>query len=305
MTRAGGEAVASWHLQQPEHPGFAGLRALRAETGADLVTLYASVNDVCGIANRPGYAEQFLPKFGYSVINAAAGCQSEFVLAHEIGHNLGAAHDRANHDRANSDSAPLAEYGYGYQQTELRPRFRDVMAYACPAGLDCPRVRFFSNPETRYSTIPTGKGDTSPEPANVARLVGETYPLVMSYGSLPEPAPFASFHITPTPFPYCDGSDFERTRYFPRIAWSVRGLEEISVRVGSPDGDEFVRNVDLFGSSQVPGWASPGMRFYLLGRSGEEWFELAVVTLAVVDAGCKEVRPSEPKFTQVGGEETV
>ena len=104
---------------------------LRLQTGADLVSLLITGGDCAGIAwvlNNPAGN----PNAAYS-ITAQNAANIYAVFAHEIGHNLG-----ANHDRANSGATPgLFPYSYGYQNTSAQPFFPDLMAYEC-AGAPCP-----------------------------------------------------------------------------------------------------------------------------------------------------------------------
>lgn len=69
----------------------------------------------------------------------------QYVLAHELGHIVGAEHDKAN---AHNNDIP---YAYGYQDPQNR--FRTIMAYDCPGETICPRVKYWSSATTKY-TIP-------------------------------------------------------------------------------------------------------------------------------------------------------
>jgi hypothetical protein len=68
-------------------------------------------------------------------------------IAHEIGHILGARHDRAV-DK-NDDPFP---YGHGHINGT---KWRDIMSYqkSCDG---CPRLPFWSNPRVSYKGDPTG-----------------------------------------------------------------------------------------------------------------------------------------------------
>ena len=65
---------------------------------------------------------------------------SDYALAHELGHNMGSAHDRAN------ASVPgISSYSYGYG---IEGSFGTIMSYFDP------QVGMFSNPATTCSTSP-------------------------------------------------------------------------------------------------------------------------------------------------------
>src|SRR5206468_12067967 len=68
-------------------------------------------------------------------------------IAHEVGHILGARHDRS----VDPNNAPFA-YGHGYINGT---KWRDIMSYE--QGCDgCLRIPFWSNPRVTYKGEPTG-----------------------------------------------------------------------------------------------------------------------------------------------------
>ncbi len=116
------------------------VHAIRNQYGADLVHLIVWNTDVCGIAYlmtnvSTGFAGS---GFGLTAFNCGG-----IVLAHELGHNMGLAHDR---DNAGSSSRC---FGYGYRTPNAQ--FRTIMAYA-PGT----RVPLFSNPGVSWGGFPMG-----------------------------------------------------------------------------------------------------------------------------------------------------
>ncbi len=141
----------------------------RQRYGADLVSLVriysVPENQTCGVAWLLGGGRSALDAssapFGLSVVSDSSGlqfpdngatCRDE-TLAHEIGHNMGLAHDRATAqgtDDTNSDGNPLdpEEYGrfadsFGYSTGSAAGNFYTIMAVPV-AGQTSYRV--FSNP---------------------------------------------------------------------------------------------------------------------------------------------------------------
>lgn len=119
---------------------------LRDAYQADFVVLLINNDQYCGLAWLMGnMSVAFAPNaFSVTFWDCATGYYS---FAHEIGHNMG-----SNHDRANANNAVFS-YSYGYQDPE--GEFRTIMAYNCPGG--CTRQNHWSNPHVNYSVFgPTG-----------------------------------------------------------------------------------------------------------------------------------------------------
>lgn len=131
---------------------------LRNQYKADLVALIVDNGGAyCGIAyvmaNGPRAS---FANYAFSV--TARDCVSNNTLTHELGHNMGDAHDRA------SGGSGVFPYSYGYR--DPIGKFRTIMAYACPT-VSCPRVKYFSNPTILINGRPAGI-DHRINPANSA-----------------------------------------------------------------------------------------------------------------------------------------
>ena len=94
-----------------------------------------------------------------------------FIVPHELGHNLGLAHDRAN----TPGFTPFRPYAYGYQEPG---QFYTIMAYPC---FMCQPIPYYSNPAVRFNGIPTGVADFADE----ARALRENIRYVSSYRGCP------------------------------------------------------------------------------------------------------------------------
>lgn len=153
-------------LQQPADGLLDEIHAARDLYQADLSALLIAQgsNNACGMAYQmmaldPAFANW---AFGVTALDypGDAFCGS-LTLSHELGHNLGNAHDRAH-----TPGDVLFPYSYGYQSPS--GAFRDIMSYNCPNG--CDRVNLWANPDVWYLGEPTGV-DFETDPANAADLV--------------------------------------------------------------------------------------------------------------------------------------
>lgn len=131
---------------------------LRDQHKADLVALIVdNRGNSCGIAyvmtNGPRAS---FASYAFSV--TARDCIANNTFAHELGHNMGDAHDRA--------TGGTGAYPYSYGYRDEIGKFRTIMAYGCPT-VSCPRVKYFSNPRLLYNGRPLGIDHTT-NPANSA-----------------------------------------------------------------------------------------------------------------------------------------
>lgn len=157
---------------------FAGLEDLRTTHGADQVVLLRQyVDEGCGLAwLLMGDVDD--ARYAYAVIHDGSKTDdsgyycSDLTYVHEIGHNLGSAHDRDN-----ADPTGIYDYSYGYQSPA--ESFRTVMAYNCPTG--CPRISYFSNPDVLYQGETTGVLYTETNSADNARTINQTRVAMANY----------------------------------------------------------------------------------------------------------------------------
>jgi peptidyl-Asp metalloendopeptidase len=99
-----------------------------------------------------------------------------YSFAHELGHLLGALHDK-NHAKS-EPGIPSYARGYQHLSENKGEQFRTIMAYRCntvPGIAPCPMIPYWSNPKVDYNKFPTGTVD-----ADNARWLndnGQLYPI--------------------------------------------------------------------------------------------------------------------------------
>lgn len=163
------------------------LRTARDQYGGDLVALVrdfrAPENDGCGIAwliggGQTSFTTASAP-FGYSVVSDGTDedesngnnyfCREE-SLVHELGHNMGQAHNEDN-----SDQSGVHPYSYGYRETSTTGFFT-VMAYAIEDSSQS-AIRHFANPAVTFANRPTGITNASDN----TRSLNLTMPVTVNF----------------------------------------------------------------------------------------------------------------------------
>ncbi|MCJ7693555.1 MAG: zinc-dependent metalloprotease, partial [Sedimentisphaerales bacterium] len=150
------------HLTDPNNEDLNSVHDLRDTYGADMVSMLVERDDAGGIA----WVMQTLgPEFedrAFSVVRCAQAAGYTNTFAHELGHNMGCAHD---HNNASVDG--LYDYSYGHRfYGDSTKQFITVMSY--PPGT-C--IRYFSNPNVIYDGQPTGQVEPVDKAADNARSI--------------------------------------------------------------------------------------------------------------------------------------
>lgn len=150
--------------------GNATIEGWRNTVQADLVTILSEASaGFCGLA----WLNPAAPQAYSSVVRSCAIDNLSFP--HEIGHNLG-----ARHDRFVDPSSVTTAYNFGY--VDLTARVRTVMAYnnACTdRGFNCTRVGYFSSASLSLNGRPLGA--TSGLQTDNARAISERAPTAANF----------------------------------------------------------------------------------------------------------------------------
>ena len=221
---------------------------IRDAKAADLVSLIIHrTTTSCGLG-RIGTPPRDTASF--SVVDRTCTA-TNLSFAHELGHNMGLMHDRAN-----TDSTGLTPYAYGYQDPD--GDFRTIMAYAagCPGG--CPRVPRFSNPDLTYNGKTTGfpLSDTARATSSAMTLNQSALMVANLRGQTTAPENLAvTEHTTSRDFDTSTEQAVNRTKNFAstdaRIYATLRvanftGLHTVQRRWYSPDGSLYASSATAY-----------------------------------------------------------
>src|SRR5688572_2576701 len=189
-TESGAYATDLARLRAPSDGHIDEVHALRNQYGADMVSMFFNDNAVCGVAYLMTTPAPTFESSAFSIVfwSCATG---NYSFAHELGHNMG-----SHHDRANAPQPGSYPYSYGYQNPTCNPAFRTIMAYNCPAP-GCTRRQYFSNPNVLYNGCPTGVDENAPNSAHNALSMNNTAPIVAAWRSGPAATP--TLTVTGTP----------------------------------------------------------------------------------------------------------
>ena len=125
---------------------------LRGAYSADMVSLWVEGGDYCGIANIMTDVEHSFASKAFSVV-ARSCATGNYSFGHELGHNMGARHDRY------VDNTNGSPYNYNHGYLNVADNWRTIMAYnnECDdAGVYCTRLQFWSNPDIDRARDPMG-----------------------------------------------------------------------------------------------------------------------------------------------------
>jgi len=159
---------------------FSAISSLRAQYGADLVSLVRPFDQPtagsCGVGWVSGGGGRTIitdGSYGYSVVSYGKDTHGSnyycdnYTFTHELGHNMGSAHDRAN---SSSSGAYSYSYGYGIEGT-----FGTIMSYINPT------IGKFSSPLLDCKGTPCGIASGKSNSADNAQSLNNTRSFIASF----------------------------------------------------------------------------------------------------------------------------
>lgn len=142
------------------------IQALRDTHKADLVAEISEVTGVCGIGYLMGTGAGGNQNNAFTV-TARSCAVGNLSFAHELGHNMGSAHNPEN------GSGGTYSYSFGHW---VNGSYRTVMSYVNPCTSGCTRHPYFSNPSVVFMNAPTGA-----ELRNNVRSINNTADSITAY----------------------------------------------------------------------------------------------------------------------------
>lgn len=240
----GDMGVALSRLQATNDGYMDSVHQLRNQYGADLVAMVNEDANYCGIAYVMQSESAGFAGWAFSVTYSS--CLSNQTLAHEIGHNQGDAHDRAN-----SNVAGTFPYSYGHRRCVTDGTgFRTIMSYSngCAGGT---RINNFSNPNVLYGGYATGISYEL-DPANSAdnaRSMNNTADTVAAFR--------AAAATTPPASPTALGASAVSSSQV-NLSWSDNATDESGFRIErSADGVGFTEIATV--GTNVTSYSSTGL----------------------------------------------
>jgi len=156
-----------------------GVHALRNTYAADFVSLWIQEPGLCGLAYLMAVESPAFEDGAFSVV-AQACAAANYSFAHEMGHNQGSHHDRANAGTCGGVTCPgVKDYSYGYGKS-APGAFRSVMAYAGACN-NCARLNYWSNPTVNFSGSPMGIASPAINSADNRQSLNDTRVTVSNF----------------------------------------------------------------------------------------------------------------------------
>ena len=149
------------------------VHALRDAYSADLVVLIVNSGDRFDTAYVMTSVSDWFEEYAFSVVRRDRATAPRYTFAHEMGHNMGAHHNRGNTE----GQTGAFSYSYGYRVNGV---FSTIMASTnCPNG--CQRINNWSNPNVTHQGYPTGVHYQASNSADNRRTLNNTRVTVANF----------------------------------------------------------------------------------------------------------------------------
>lgn len=170
-TETGDSLTDGPRLLDPNDGFLDNVHTLRDQHSADIAILWVNNLEVGGRVFAP-----MEPTGASGFHEMRQDNWSLLTMAHELGHNLGCAHDRPN-------AFPDNYFSYSYGYHEPGGAWHTIMAVVPP---NTPVIQHFSNPSINFGGLPTGVPIGMPNESHCAATINKTKLIVANYRLTPE-----------------------------------------------------------------------------------------------------------------------
>ncbi len=191
----------------------------RDANGADVVSMVVDSAQYAGMAWLMTSVSASFESHAFSVVSRLTAT-GYYSFGHELGHNMGCAHDRAN------ASTGAYSYSYGYRTPDNA--WRTIMAYSPGA-----RLPFYSNPAVTWAGQPLGVAAPALNSAENWKTLNTAAPVIRNWRASAPPLLEVSNLVA------ARTATLSLSRCTPNgitfFAWSTRGPGPTPTRFGNAD----------------------------------------------------------------------
>lgn len=223
---------------------------LRDTFGADIVALITEDGGgYCGVAALMTSVSTSMKSSAFCVVKRSCAT-GYYSFGHELGHIMGARHDRYVD---NTDNSPY-QYNHGY--VNVSEQWRTIMAYnneCSDASSYCWRINYWSNPNKTYVGDPLGLAEGDPAAADNHKTLNNTAYTVANFRQHVSDPVAATITVTSP-----DGGEIWTVGTTKTIQWTSTGsVGDVKIEYSSDRGTSWNTVVSSTSNDGSYSWTIP------------------------------------------------